>query len=122
MYQYLRPYPTLVKVELYGSDAERAGWLVAARREGHRLFEEEDEEGARVMMIWISGHEQVEELSRLMRKLGIDGSFVAKRGAGWETGCDRVLKPCRARRAPASGGQSFFFAALNSVSASRRRS
>jgi hypothetical protein len=75
MYHFLRPQPDWWLVRLYADDAAPSGWMEAAYLDGHRLFEDEDEEGQPATVAVVRGQDQVRELLCLMEALGVSGSL-----------------------------------------------
>ena len=69
-------YPARRVVAIYGPEAELASWRSVAEREGHRLMDLVDEFGAPIMVAWITGPGQVQELLQLMRVVGVAGSVA----------------------------------------------
>jgi hypothetical protein len=75
MNTYLRPRAEWRLVRLYAGDEDRAMWMEAARLDGHRLFETQDEESQPVTVALVYDHAHATELLRLMEAGGIHGSL-----------------------------------------------
>jgi hypothetical protein len=58
------------KVRLWGSTADRAAWLAAARREGHRVYQGEDESE---FILFLTSPAQVREVCSLLHVTGVNG-------------------------------------------------